>query len=424
MEVCVFFSSSPMRRTVSGFALYNLIRSLAKSGHQITLATVWSNTQERSVLEELTADGFQILAVPLTRVRSLWNCLGTLPRSSPLQSVYCWQPQLLNDLRAAINDRQSPIDLIHVEHLRGACYGTHLQSAMQRSRFRIPIVWDSVDCISHLFGQAANNTHSLFGRALTRFELPRTRWYEAWLVGRFDRVLVTSDQDRHAFGVLLQAYAPPSNGRIDGIDKMRILPNGVDLHYFTPQDAPRAPQTIILTGKMSYHANVTAALYLVNEIMPLVWERLPSARVQIVGQNAPREISSLARKYPNRVEVTGTVADLRPYLSQATIAAAPITYGAGIQNKVLEAMAMGTPVVATSKAVSALPVRNNEEVLIADNPESFSKEVVRLLRDQRLRKQLAQRGRRYVEQNHGWDGIVERLEKIYLEVIEERRLKD
>ena len=127
---------------------------------------------------------------------------------------------------------------------------------------------------------------------------------------------------------------------------------------------------------------------------------------------------------PIAFEVTGTVADLRPYLSQATIAAAPITYGAGIQNKVLEAMAMGTPVVATSKAVSALPVRNNEEVLIADNPESFSEEVIRLLRDQRLRNQLAQKGRRYVEQNHGWDGIVERLEKIYLEVIAERRLTD
>ena len=200
---------------------YNLIHSLAKRGHQITLATVWTNARERGVLEELTADGVQVLEERLTRVRSLWNCFENLPRPTPLQSVYCWQPQLVNDLQAAICNRQSPIDLIHVEHLRGACYGTHLQSTIQRSRSRIPIVWDSVDCISHLFGQAASSSHSLFGRVLTRFELPRTRWYEAWLVGRFDRVLVTSDKDRHAFCALLQEYAPRSNGRIHEIDKMR-----------------------------------------------------------------------------------------------------------------------------------------------------------------------------------------------------------
>lgn len=402
---------------------YNLVSSLAARGHEVTLATVWSNVMERTTLDGLRERGVRVLAVRLTPGRSLWNCLLTLPRPTPLQSVYCWQPQLLRLVQSELQAAQPHFDIVHVEHLRGARYGTHLQAAMSSlsSRALPPVVWDSVDCISYLFEQAARLGTNQLRRMATRIELPRTRWYEAWLVSQFDRVLVTSDQDLRAFGNLLQEFAPSSDGHIDGLRKLNVLPNGVDLDYFAPRTAPRATRTLVFTGKMSYHANVAAALYLVNGVMPLVWEKYPEARVQIVGQNPPNQILNLGRRNPERVVVTGRVEDLRPFLAEATLAVAPLTYGAGIQNKVLEAMAMQTPVVATTRAVSALSIQTDQEVLIGDDTEVFSQHIIRMLRNRGLRERLGASGRQYVELHHDWRSITGQLENIYQQASAEQK---
>jgi len=316
---------------------YNLIRTLAQCGHEVTLGTLWSDEQDRTRLAELNATGVHVLAARLTSARRAWNCLGGLSRPTPLQSVYCWQPALFALLQREIQSR-ARFDLIHIEHLRGARYGTHLQTEIKTLEFGIPIVWDSVDCISYLFEQAIQYSRSPFWRLVTRLELPRTRWYEAWLVGQFDRTLVTSALDRDALCDLIQEFAPaafqPSfQTRVAVADRIRVLQNGVDLDYFRPRPGPREPQTIVFTGKMSYHANNTAARYLVNEVMPGVWARFPNVRVQIVGQGPPRSVQQLARANPNRVEVTGWVPDLRPYLARATLAAAPIIYGAEVSSR-------------------------------------------------------------------------------------------
>lgn len=398
---------------------YNLLRHLAKRGHEILLATLWSNEKEHADLSELAGTGIRILAAPLPPARALWNCLRTIPRPTPLQSVYSWQPELMNRVQHAVETATPRFDLVHVEHLRGVRYGTHLLNAFSATSDAPPVVWDSVDCISYLFEQAIRGGRSLRGRLITRLELPRTRWYEAWLIGQFDRVLVTSDQDRRAFADLLQEFASPGRGYLTAT-KICVLPNGVDLDYFAPRSVARAPQTLVLTGKMGYHANLAAALYLIDEVMPLVWMKFPAARVHIIGQDPPPQVSNLARQEPERIVVSGTVNDIRPYLAEATLAIAPITYGAGIQNKVLEAMAMGTPVVATSRAVSALSVRNESEVLVGDDPEALSDQVVRMLRNPGLRERMGANGRSYVEAYHDWNRIAGQLEEIYKEVIVER----
>ena len=196
-----------------------------------------------------------------------------------------------------------------------------------------------------------------------------------------------------------------------------MLPNGVDLDYFTPAAAPRDPDTIVFTGKMSYHANITAALHLVNDIMPLVWKERPNVRVQIVGQNPARQLQNLVTHHASRVTLTGFVPDVPPYLQRATLAVAPMPYGAGIQNKVLEAMASATPVVASPQAVSALRAVDGEHLLVGDDVESFARQVLRLLEDVALRQRIGTAGRRFVECNHDWNHIVARLEEIYRETI-------
>ncbi len=424
---------------------YNLIRALARRGHRVTVAALWEDAAERAALADLQSQGIEIIARPLPRWRSLWNCLRALPTPTPLQAVYCWQPALARNLQSAICHLPSAIchpqsaisnlhpDVIHVEHLRGARYGLYLQSAIRN--LQSAIVWDSVDCISYLFEQAARDSRTLQGRLMTRLELGRTRRYEGWLARRFDRVLVTSAVDRAALEGLAALHSSPSPLRRGGKGgEVVVLPNGVDLAYFTPDETPRAAATVLFSGKMSYHANVTAALHLAHDIMPLVWARRPDVQVWIVGKDPPQNVqrlnvqrstfqrSNVQRSTSQRsnvpcITVTGAVPDLRPYLRQATIAAAPVPYGAGIQNKVLEAMACATPVVASRQAVAALQAIPGEHLLVADDAQDFARCLLCLLDDPELARRLGAAGRRYVEQHHDWDAIAAQLEEIYREAI-------
>jgi glycosyltransferase involved in cell wall biosynthesis len=145
--------------------------------------------------------------------------------------------------------------------------------------------------------------------------------------------------------------------------------------------------------------------------MPAVWARRPDARVTIVGKDPSREVQSLSAD--PRVRVTGTVDHLPPYLQRAAIAVAPIAYGAGIQNKVLEAMACGTPVVASAQAIRALEARPGDDLLAAETSAEFSQAILRLLEDAGERQRLGQAGRRYVETYHRWSTAAGQLEKLY-----------
>jgi glycosyltransferase involved in cell wall biosynthesis len=404
---------------------YNLIKSLVARGHRLTLATLWTTQEERDSLGELEALGVQVIAAPLSRWRSLLNCLRALPTPLPLQAVYCrsrpLRARIEEELIIANGEHSAPYDIVHVEHLRGAYYGLGLED--------VPVVWDSVDCISFLFEQAARDSQSLSGRLMTRFDLERTRRYEGWLAGQFDRVLVTSRADKLALEDLATQgarYRKPgavSIGPPCPLLSITVLTNGVDLGYFSPAAEPREPYSVVITGKMSYHANVTAVLHLARHIMPFVWGERPQVRLYVVGANPSRQIRRLAEEFPTWVEITGTVPDVRPYLRRASVAVTPVLYGAGIQNKVLEAMACGTPVVSTPQAVTALEVAQGEELLVAQEPREFAQGVLRLLDDRELAARLGAAGRRYVEKNHNWGAVAERLEGIYREVIEQRGLE-
>jgi sugar transferase (PEP-CTERM/EpsH1 system associated) len=386
---------------------YNLIRNLTAHGHQVSVATLWSNNDERTALQQLKMDCHQILAEHTNRWQTLFSCFATLPTSIPLQAAYSWQPKLARQLISLVNQNNSDFDVVHVEHLRGSRYGLFLKSVIKSTDKKLPIVWDSVDCISLLFRQASKKSRNFVSRLMTHFETNRTYKYERWLLGQFDRILVTSSVDKSAF----ESMRNIGNEQ----PEISVIPNGVDVEYFHPIGAGvREPATLVLSGKMSYHANVAMAMNLVYEILPIVWSQNPEVKLWVVGKDPPQSIRKLAQN--PAIQVTGTVDDIRPYLHHATLAVAPITYGTGIQNKVLEAMACGTPVIATSQAVSALSIRPDRDALIADEPGKFAQSVLDLLKNPDRQWEVGQAGRRYVEENHRWTDITSKLEQIYGQV--------
>ena len=393
---------------------YNLIRFLAGRGNRVTLVTLWTDEQEKQGLGELQQVCEKVYGLPMPAWRSLWNCVAALPTNKPLQAVYSWNLQLANQASklAMEGNGKGGFDVVHVEHLRAVQYGLYLKSQLANTAGDLPIVWDSVDSISLLFRQAKVESKSLFSRILTHFELGRTERYEGWLLDRFDRVLVTSPVDQKALVDLAPAGGQPP--------EVTVLRSGVDLDFFRPNIVvPREPASVVISGKMSYHANIAMALNFVQRIMPLVWQERPEVKVYVVGKDPAAQVQALGAD--PRVEITGTVSDIRPYLWKASLAAAPLSYGAGIQNKVLEAMACGTPVVASSQAVSALAVIPAQDACVADNPADFAGAVLALLNDAPMRTSLGHAGRAYVTKHHDWDGKAAQLESIYQQAIQIRQ---
>jgi sugar transferase (PEP-CTERM/EpsH1 system associated) len=385
---------------------YNLIKALAQRGHQITLLALQPPNDDTGGLDSLNAWCQVVRTTTLPRWRTFWNALLALPSDTPFQAAYSRSPEMTALIQHT--RREGDFDVIHVEHLRGAeLTGQKPNQAVNG----VPVVFDSVDSITLLFERACRSGPTRRSRMMAQLDVGRTRHYESRLLERFARVLVTSPQDRAALADLCPD--PDKKGNF------AVLPNGVDLDYFSPQDLPRETATLIFTGKMSYHANVAAALDLATQVMPVIWQQRPAARLTIAGKDPTHQLLALAED--PRITVTGTVPDLRPYLAQATLAVLPIRYGVGIQNKLLESMAVGTPVVTTLQATEALQAQPGRDLLVADTPQAIAGAVMKMLDDDRLRSQIGQAGRRYVEDYHDWNRVAEKLETVYREAIVESK---
>ncbi|PDW04627.1 glycosyltransferase [Candidatus Viridilinea mediisalina] len=385
---------------------YNLMRALAARGHVLHLVCATRGAADAADLAALQGI-CTVTTVAVGRVSNGLAYLRALPSSLPLQAAHCLAPDFVAATRAAM--AHGGFDVVHIEHLRAAEIAWQAAATLPNAP---PLVLDAVDSISLLFERTVRHSPRMKSRAIAMLDLARTRRYEATYSRRFHHIVITSAEERWALETLRHHFGQTQ------VAPVTVVPNGVDLDYFQPQAGQRDPETIVFSGKMSYHANEAAALYLLHEIMPRVWQVCPTVRLVLAG--AEPGAALLAQRRPGRVEVTGAVPDLRPYLAQATIAVAPIRYGVGVQNKVLEAMAMATPVIAARQATIALAARPDHELLVADDAPEFASQIISLLHNPSQQQQLAQAGRSYVEREHSWGRSAEVLEGCYRGVQENR----
>jgi glycosyltransferase involved in cell wall biosynthesis len=174
--------------------------------------------------------------------------------------------------------------------------------------------------------------------------------------------------------------------------------------------AKSADPKIIFVGTMNYHPNVDAVRYFVEQIFPLVRLKFPRAVFEIVGRDPPKAITRLKRL--DGVTVIGEVPDIRAFLIRADVSVAPMRIARGVQNKVLEAMAMGVPVVGTPAAIQGIEVHDGQEVLVGNDPEEFARQVIRLLSDAELRKTITKRAWMKMKQLYNWESVGARLEAL------------
>lgn len=270
----------------------------------------------------------------------------------------------------------------------------------------LPVVADLCDATSARIRRSIRFANPLRVPFLA-LELAQIRRAERALAERADRSLFISSRDREDLSV-------------PGIDDSPIVPNGVDLDFWRRRSRSLGGNAIVFTGAMNYRPNTDAALRLVHDILPDVRAEVPDARLVVVGKDpTPRLLES--GNQPG-VEVTGFVDDVRPYLEQATVFAAPIRFGAGMQNKVLEAMAMEVPVVASPLAADGLRTEEGEPppVEVADSVEAFVARIVAGLRAGAADPTPFATARTFIERNYTWAASGRKLEQILEEAVANR----
>ena len=268
----------------------------------------------------------------------------------------------------------------------------------------IPKLIDFADVVSELWKLSAGY-HSFPFSWVYSLEARRLARYEEAIARTFDHSIFVSKEEARIF-------QPRARGCF-----VSVVPNGVDFDYFS-QIAHLAPCSnypiLLFMGTMDYFPNVDAVRYFCREILPLIQEQLPSTHFEIVGRRPTRNVRRLAKN--RHVTVTGRVTDVRPYLARAAIMVAPFRIARGIQNKVLEAMASGLPVVGTSVAFQGLDEVRSAGVHVADDPREFALKVIALLKDPDSRRRCALRAAKYVKRHHDLQDQGARLSHLLLEV--------
>lgn len=287
-------------------------------------------------------------------------------------------------------------DLVHLQMVRMATYRSETSG--------LPVVLDLLDAAQLNMHERAQAAPYALRQAL-RIESARLGNYERKAIASADLSLVISSRDLASLG------SPP---------RARVLPNGIDPRSKSKGPPNRVELTVIFSGTMSYFPNADAAVWFARVILPLVRQEVAGAKFRIVGRDPTSAVRRLA-SLPG-VTVTGEVPVVADELASAVVSVCPMRYGSGMQTKILEAMAVATPVVATSKAIEGLPEDLHEFIYRADSPDLFAKEIVRVLNDSTSAMERAAGAVSAIREHHTWRHSVDDLERLYEETVAIRRL--
>jgi glycosyltransferase involved in cell wall biosynthesis len=236
-------------------------------------------------------------------------------------------------------------------------------------------------------------------RLALRYEAARMLAYERSICRAAGHVIAVSEED-----------AERMRSRF-GISRISAVPTGVDIDYFTPpSDCPPAAD-LVFVGSMNWTPNIDGVSYFSEEILPLILAAKPDCRVAIVGRTPPPSITRLAENQPN-LSVTGSVPDVRPYLWGSKVCVVPLRIGGGTRLKIYEAMAARIPVVSTSVGAEGLPVSNEENIVLADDPRQFARACLELLANSDKRRRLAGQAWDLVASRYSWKQAAECFERI------------
>lgn len=372
---------------------YNLIPRLARR-HQIHLLCLSGSAEEDARARPLHGLCQEVRCIRHRKSRAFLQCVVALATPVPLRIAYFASPGMRAAVRHAIAEF-SP-DVIYVERWRALQYVP--------ADIQLPVLCDPTDSML-LYNRRLMRTGSWWERVVGFEEYLKFLRHEAKLAGRASVVVFCSRVDLEC----VQKNAPAA--------RYALVPNGVDCETFFPkQPQEEERNTIVFASNFGYGPNQHAVRFFLKRIFPLIRQQIPNTSFIAVGKGAVQHLEKESRTLAG-LQVVDFVPDLRHYIAKAAVVVAPITVGAGVSNKLGEAFASGTPVVATRLACGDLPVQDGEHLLLADEPQVFADRVIRLLRDQELRGRLAVQARKLVEEQYDWEIVYRSMERLMLDLV-------
>ena len=363
---------------------YHLIKHLADK-HEVYLFCLSDQPIEREHLEHLRGFCHHLQVVRLARWRILLKLVLATFGRLPYQVAYFHHRQAQRRIDAALEDFRP--DHILCQLVRTTEYVRH--------QYGTPKTLDYMDTLSKGMERRADTAPWPF-RPLLHAETRRLIAYENLMFDLFDNRIIISAQDRDFI------YHPKRA-------EMVVIPNGVDTAFFRPMDQEPV-HDLVFTGNMNYPPNIDSVLYLVQRVLPLVRARRSGTDLVISGVAPGARIRELAARDPH-VHVTGWVRDIRGSYASARLFVAPMQIGTGLQNKLLEAMAMGIPCITSSLANNAVGAPPGEAILIGREPEEYAEHILRLLDDGEERMRIARNGHRFVLANFDWQRAAKVLDR-------------
>jgi polysaccharide biosynthesis protein PslH len=411
---------------------WHVLRYLASLGHKIYLVS-FLRPEEKPYVRALKEICEEVHTVPITRSRladvRYWM------RSHITKRPFLIERDDLPMMSAAVKEilARTQIDAIHADQLtmvqfalpreapRPAAYEIRaLNSKFKKtgtngkhiSRIWPITIFDAHNAVWTILDRMRQNAPFIL-KPVAAIEAQRIKRYEGMILQNFDHTLAVTEQDCSALLEAAKLSVPLIPGKEP---RVKVIPIAVDTGIIQPVERNPVSMNIVTLGTLHYPPNADGIRWFINQVFPLIQERIPEATLTIIGKNPPRDFQEIAKQRPDSITLTGYVPDLTPYLEQSTLMVVPVRAGGGMRVRILEAFARGMPVVTTTVGLEGIDAKPGEEVLVADTAEDFAEAVVKCLRNCELQEYLGGRGRRLAEVRYDWQVVLKKMGEVYQEI--------
>ncbi len=359
---------------------FHQLRILSKH-HEVFLCALHEEELEKSWVHEVKKHCAELKTIRISRTVQALNIGLSVFGNEPFQVAYFHQSSAQKQVSNCIENWKP--DAIYCQLLRTAKY--------VRNVTHIPKIIDFQDAFSKGIERRLK-TDPWYWKPILNSELKRLNSYEQKVFNLFNHCTIISEQDRNQLPIMQR-------------NDVVIVRNGVELEDFKPSSEAKS-MDVLFAGNMGYPPNVEAAVFLENEVMPLVRKEIPTAKLMLAGARPDQKVKELASKF---TEVTGWVDDMRDCYAKAKVFVAPMMIGTGLQNKLLEAMAMRIPCVTSTLANNALKANSGTEILIAETAQEYAHHIIALLSDSAKADEIAAAGHKMVTDHFSWEGATKPL---------------